>query len=98
MAWRVAASDARAGGDTVSLRHSAVRLEPLQRLYLPLLDGSRTRDDLVAHALDLAERGELQVSGPDGRIEGRDAIAARLAPATDHCLESLLKLGLLEGE
>ena len=45
-----------------------------------------------------AERGELQVSGPDGRIEGRDAIAARLAPATDRCLESLLKLGLLEGE
>ena len=66
----MAASDARVGGDTVSLRHSHVRLEPLQRLYLPLLDGTRTRDDLIAHALDLAERGELQVSGPDGPYRG----------------------------
>src|SRR5208337_4708691 len=97
-AWRLAASDALVGAETASLRHTPVRLEPLQRLYLPLLDGTRTRDDLLAHALDLAERGEMQVSGPDGRIEGRDAIAARLAPATDRCLESLMRLGLLEGE
>ena len=97
-AWRVAASDARVGRDTASLRHSHVRLEPLQRLYLPLLDGTRTRDDLIAHALDLAERGDLQISGPDGAVSGREAIAARLASATDRCLESLLKLALLEGE
>src|SRR5271166_1687596 len=97
-AWRIAASDARVGAETSSLRHAQVRLEPLQRLYLPLLDGTRTRDDLLAHALDLAERGEMQVSGPDGSIEGRDNLLARLAPATDRCLESLLRLGLLEGE
>ena len=97
-AWRLAASDARVGAETASLRHAQVRLEPLQRLYLPLLDGTRTRDDLLAYALDLAERGEMQVSGPDGSIEGRDNLLARLAPATDRCLESLLRLGLLEGE
>ena len=98
IAWRVAASDARVAGVTVSLRHSPVRLEPLQRLYLPLLDGTRNRDDLLAHALDLAERGEMNVSGPEGRVEGRDNLTARLAPAIDRCLQSLLKLGLLEGE
>ena len=98
LASQVSASDARAGFDTVSLRHSAVRLEPLQRLYLPLMDGTRTRDDLLAHALDLAERGEMHVSGPGGKIDGRDNLAALLAPATDLCLESLLKLGMLEGE
>ena len=74
VAWRVAASDARAGGDTVSLRHSSVRLEPLQRLFLPLLDGTRTRDDLVAHALDLVGTGRAAGFGagrPDRRARGR---------------------------
>ena len=98
VAWPLAASDARAGEATASLRHVSVRLEPLQRLFLPLLDGTRTRDDLLGHALDLADRGPLNVAGPNGRIEGRDNLAAVLAPATDRCLESLLGLGLLEGD
>jgi methyltransferase-like protein len=97
-AWRLAASDAGAGDRTANLRHAPVKLEPLQRLFLPLLDGTRTRDDLVAHALDLAERGELQVSGPAGRIEDRSDLVAALAPATDRCLESLLQHALLEGD
>jgi SAM-dependent methyltransferase len=96
VASRLAASDALAGDATANLWHAPVRLEPLSRLYLSLLDGTRTRDDLVAHALDLAERGELQISGPDGRAEGRDNLAAALALSTDRCLESLLRLGLLQ--
>jgi hypothetical protein len=98
VAWRLAANDARVGEATASLRHEAVRLEPLQRLFLPLLDGTRTRDDLLDHALDLAERGELRIAGPDGRIEGRGNLAAALAPAADRCLKSLLRLALLEGD
>jgi SAM-dependent methyltransferase len=90
-----AAADAAAGDWTASLRHAPVRLDQLQRLYLPLLDGTRTRDDLVAHAADLAERGELRFRGPEGKIEGRDSILARVGPATDACLKSLLRLGLL---
>jgi trans-aconitate methyltransferase/methyltransferase-like protein len=98
VASRLAASDARVGAATTSLRHETVRLEPLQRLFLPLLDGTRTRDDLLDHALNLAERGALKIAGPDGRIEGRANLAAALAPATDRCLESLLSLALLEGD
>jgi hypothetical protein len=98
IAWRLAASDARVGETTASLRHEAVRLEPLQRLFLPLLDGTRTRDDLLDHAFDLAERGELRIAGRDGRIEGRSNLAVALAPAADRCLESLLRLALLEGD
>jgi predicted O-methyltransferase YrrM len=94
-AWPVAAMDAAAGDWTASLRHAPVKLEPLQRLYLPLLDGTRTRNDLVAHAADLAGKGALRFSGPEGRIEGRDSIIARVGPATDACLKSLLRLGLL---
>ncbi len=82
-ASRLAAGDALIGEATANLRHASVRLEPLQRLFLPLLDGTRTRDDLVAHALDLAERVALNISGPGGRIEGRD---------------NLLRLALLEGD
>ena len=97
-AWPVAAMDAAVGDWTASLRHAPVKLEPLQRLYLPLLDGTRTRDDLVAHAADLAEKGLLRFKGPEGRIEGRDSIVARVGPATDACLKSLLRLGLLIGD
>ncbi len=94
-AWPLCAADAAVGDQTASLRHLPVQLEPLQRLYLPLLDGTRTRDDLVAHAVDLAEKGALRFSGPEGRIEGRDTLAARVGPATDACLRGLLRLGLL---
>jgi hypothetical protein len=51
-----------------------------------------TRDDLIAHAADLAEKGRLRFRGPAGRIEGRDSIAARVGPATDACLKNLLGL------
>jgi SAM-dependent methyltransferase len=98
VAWRLAASDARVGDKTASLRHAAVKLEPLQRLFLPLLDGTRTREDLVTHALDLVERGEINVSGPGGPVEGRANFLAALEPAVDRSLKSLLRLGLLEGE
>ena len=96
--WPVAAMDAAVGDSAASLRHAPVRLEALQRLYLPLLDGTRTRDDLIAHAADLAEKGVLRFRGPEGRIEGRDSIVARIGPATDACLWSLLRVGLLMGD
>jgi SAM-dependent methyltransferase len=95
VAWPLAASDALAGERTASLRHAPVRLEPLQRLFLPLLDGTRTRDDLLAQALALAVEGALTISGPDGPVEGRDSLAGRLGPAVDRTLEGLLRLGLL---
>jgi SAM-dependent methyltransferase len=97
-AWRLAANDAVVGDATASLRHASVRLEALQRLFLPLLDGTRTRDDLLAYALDLADSGTLRIGGPEGPVEGREEVAARLARATDRCLESLVRLGLLEGD
>jgi hypothetical protein len=75
-----------------------VRLEPLQRLYLPLLDGTRTCDDSITHAADLAKKDLLRFSWPEGRIEGRVTILARVGPATDAYLKSLLRLGLLLGD
>ena len=66
-AWPLAASDARAGWTTASLRHAPVALEPLQRLTLPLLDGTRTRADLIVHALGLVDAGELSSAVPMAR-------------------------------
>ncbi|HEY1941304.1 MAG TPA: methyltransferase regulatory domain-containing protein [Roseiarcus sp.] len=95
VAWSLAASDARVGDATATLRHAPVQLEPMQRLLLPLLDGTRTRDELVEFAVGLAEQSVLQFTGPQGKVEGREKFVERLGPATDRCLASLLRIGLL---
>ena len=97
-AWLLAASDALVGAGTASLRHAPVALEPLQRLYLPLLDGTRTRADLIAYALGLVDSGELTISGPDGPVADRASLVKGLGQATDACLADLLRLALLEGD
>ncbi len=97
-AWPLAASDARAGAATANLRHEPVAVEPLQRLTLPLLDGTRTRADLAAHALGLIDAGELTISGPDGPVADRARLIEGLGQATDSCLADLLRLALIEGE
>ncbi len=80
----------------MSRRHAGVRLEPLQRLYLPLLDGTRTRDDLVAHALALFEAGELAIGGHNGPIQDRAGVVNKLERATDASLAGLMRLALLD--
>ena len=97
-AWPLAASDALAGPATASLAHAPVTLEPLQRLYLPLLDGTRTRDELIAHALRLIDSGELTISGPDGPVADRARLVEGLGQATDACLADLMRLALIEGD
>jgi 2-polyprenyl-3-methyl-5-hydroxy-6-metoxy-1,4-benzoquinol methylase len=95
-AWRLAASDARESALTASLRHSPFELSPLQRFLLMALDGTRTRDDLVALVVEEGLRGNLRAAGPDGPIEGRENLTAYLAPTVDECLSDLLRAGLLE--
>ncbi len=96
--WPLAASDALAGAATASLTHAPVTLEPLQRLTLPLLDGTRTRADLIAHALGLIDSGELTISGPDGPVADRAGLVEGLEQATDACLADLMRLALIEGD
>jgi hypothetical protein len=50
--WPVAALDAADSDHTATLRHSAFTFAPLQRLLAPWVDGTRTRDELVAAAVD----------------------------------------------
>jgi SAM-dependent methyltransferase len=95
-AWPLAARDATVEATTASLRHRPVTLDPLQRFYLPLLDGTRTRSDLISCALDSFDSGQLQIGGPDGPVTDRSAAATAIEHATDTCLATFARLALLE--
>ena len=60
-----------------------------------MIDGTRTRDDLVAAALQMASRGELTVGGPDGPVTDLQAMRAPLEAGIDEALAGLLRNGLL---
>ena len=93
--WPLAAIDAADSDHTATLRHSAFQYAPLQRLMAPLVDGTRTRDDLVAAAVAMAEKGELTIGGSDGPIVDPLERRASLETATDNALAGLLSNGLL---
>lgn len=93
--WPFAAMEAAQSEHSVTLRHSAFEFAPLQRLLGPLIDGTRTRDELVAAALDLALRGTLTVGGPDGPVTDPGELRRLLERATDNALAGLLRNGLL---
>ena len=93
--WPFVATEAVDSKDSVTRRHSAFQFAPLQRMLAPLIDGTRTRDDLVAAAIDLAVRGVLTVGGPEGPVTDPIALRPPLERATDNALAGLLRNGLL---
>jgi SAM-dependent methyltransferase len=93
--WPLAAIDAADSDHTATLRHSAFTFASFQRLLAPLVDGTRTRDELVAAAVDMAAKGELTLNGPDGPVTDPQELRARLATATDNALAGLWRNGLL---
>jgi hypothetical protein len=93
--WPLAAMDAEESDHTATLRHSAFTFASFQRLLAPLVDGTRTRDELVAAAMEMAAKGELTVSGPAGPVTDAEELRARLETATDDALAGLWRNGLL---
>jgi SAM-dependent methyltransferase len=93
--WPLATTDAAESERGVTLRHSSFQFAPLQRLLASLIDGTRTRDELVAAAVDLASRGAMTVGGPEGPITDPDKLRPLLERATDTALAGLLSNGLL---
>ncbi len=87
--------DAADSDHTATLRHSAFTFAPLQRLLAPLVDGTRTRDDLVAAAVAMAQTGELTVGGPNGPVTDAAELTAALEGGVDEALAGLLRNGLL---
>ena len=94
-AWPLAASDAKAGDLTATLRHAPYHLDVVDRSLLPRLDGRRSRDSLIDLLADEVAAGRLPVSGPGGRVADRRTLRAALSKEIDKRLASYARLGLL---
>ncbi|MGR3501255.1 methyltransferase domain-containing protein [Pseudaestuariivita sp.] len=66
--WTLARAQLAAGQDWVtSQSHTAVTLDPIAQTIVPLIDGTRTQDDLIATWQRFAtERPELKITLPPG--------------------------------
>lgn len=67
-AWALARVRAADGRDVLSRTHLVVELDELERELLPLLDGTRGREQLVAALDGRAATSELVLAGDDGRL------------------------------
>ena len=99
-AWRLAASDVAAGETVIATpRHEKLALDSMGRLLLPLLDGSRTRADLIAQVLSLAQGGAMQVRDASGAlIVDEERLRDIAAKSVDGCLRGLAQAGVLVAE
>ena len=97
LAWPLAASDVAAGETIIATpRHEKLALDSMARLLLPLLDGSRTRADLVAQVLSLAQGGAMQVRDASGAlIVDEERLRDIAAKSVDGCLRGLAQAGVL---
>ena len=93
--WGLAAGDAPVSAFSVTLRHSAFQFAPLQRLLAPLVDGTRTRDDLVDAAVGMALSGRLSIGGPGGPIIEPARMRGPVEGAVDAALAGFLRNALL---
>jgi methyltransferase-like protein/trans-aconitate methyltransferase len=98
-AWFVAASDGASGAAvTATRRHEAFVLDPLATVLLPLLDGTRGRDDLIAHLSVLVRDGRIVVRDAAGeRLYGDGRVRETAAKIVDQFLRLLTRAGMLAG-
>jgi methyltransferase-like protein/SAM-dependent methyltransferase len=80
-----------------NLRHEVVSVTPFDRHLLPLLDGTRDREALVAALLSRFEQGALNISQDDQAVTDPERARAILAEVLDHQLPCLAKAALLVG-
>lgn len=96
MAWALARARARDGRDVVSRTHLVVELDELERELLPLLDGTRDRDQLVAALDGRAATSELVLAGDDGALVLDPAERRRLlGEVVDEALARFGRIALL---
>ncbi len=81
------------GHKATNRRHETIGLSPFMRALLPLLNGTRTRDDLLAEFVAMAESGHLTfqtTTGPDS--PDRQTVLAR---AVEEALEDAARGAIL---
>src|SRR5690606_26242889 len=86
---------ARLSDRVANVRHERVHVDPLARYLPPLLDGTRTRDDLAAILDALVARGALQIPHEGDADDGPSAVSARVQRELDNSLAWLARTSLL---
>ena len=95
-AWPLIASDAAAGCErSATLRHAPFLITPLLRFLLPLLDGVRSREDIVATLVRLAESGEVSLADEKGPISDPERLRTACAARINRELAGLARIGAL---
>jgi methyltransferase-like protein/SAM-dependent methyltransferase len=84
-----------AGGVVTNLRHHGIDLPPLMRRLLPLLDGTRTRAELIAALLATLDDSDDLLIGQGAVIDQPEARRAALEAAIEPSLERLARWALL---
>ncbi len=97
LASAYARHQARSSDRVANLRHERVHLDALARFMLPLLDGTRTRDDLARILDDLVTAGRLKVADDPSRETDDAATLERVHREMDASLAWLARASLLVG-
>jgi methyltransferase-like protein len=96
VASRVARWQAARNDRPSSLRHQLCDLHELDRLILPLFDGTRTRDDARQVLVELVRQGRLNVARGGKSVDSPEAVDLAVRELLNNALERFAKLELLE--
>ncbi|HRE32284.1 MAG TPA: hypothetical protein PLD88_09955, partial [Candidatus Berkiella sp.] len=77
-------------------RHQAIRLDPLGKSLLPLLDGTNALPELINHAVAEVKAGRLNLLDKDKRpITDEELVRQQLKMACENVLNNFAKQALL---
>jgi len=85
------------GPKVVNRRHEIVWLNPVQQALLPLLNGTRTHNELAAELALLAEKDRLMIRQGESTLGDAESIPGILANALELSLQELAACALLIG-
>lgn len=94
-ALRVARAQAAWSSHVTNAFHDDVALDPITRLMLPALDGSRDRDALVALLIQAVTNGQMKIDEAGKPVTEPAAIARYAGQAVDGMLNFVLAAALL---
>jgi methyltransferase-like protein/2-polyprenyl-3-methyl-5-hydroxy-6-metoxy-1,4-benzoquinol methylase len=89
----------QAAGDGIltNLRHQTIHISDFQKAVVPMLDGSRTKQDIVVALQNLVQKKQLQVYDSNIRVVNRENAKNILEKQLDHTLSLLAMNSLMIG-
>jgi len=79
-----------------NLRHAVVKLDRIDCILLPYLDGTKTRDQLKDAVAERVQAGQLSISGDDGLPLAGDRLDAAINETVDAALIRMARKSLFE--